>query len=335
MSPEFESRRQRREAEILAQVAPSPEAPLNQQVAASQPSVAAASLFEQAQSSFAVPAASPTPSVQAPLSRRELRIQQSVAAPTASPASYPASAPASAPESSAAPASVPEERFAVSESIDDFQLRISKLAQAIALAEGADLSAPAVVAPPVGRSIEIPVAPATQTASSRREMRQQLRANFDDLDSPTTPYAQPWTEVAVAPMFETSSGFSLDTTTNSIVLPVMPDALPGNLVLEQGVTIKTGSIELPNLNTATGSITVATAAQIADEAMNQDSVNSVVTDISPVAASNLLRNNPRMGLAPVTAKNAKGQLFYVTTTSILMLTVGGLLVAAWMFGFIK
>jgi hypothetical protein len=291
------------------------------------------------------------------LSRRELRLKQSADFELRAGSSLSSFVPAQ-PSASDARASTPES-VVTSEMVDDFQMRISKLAQSIALAEGTVLPATTNVtsnsaqAPSAATISNLYTPDAVETApsvqklrasdleapapspSSRRELRDQLRAVSEEQTSPTTPYAQPWSEVAVTPMFETSSGFSLDTTTNSIVLPVLPDALPGTLVLDQGVTIKTGSIELPNLNTATGSITVATAAQIADDAMNKDSVNSVVTDISPIAASNLLRNNPRMGLAPVVAKNSKGQVFYVTTTSILMLTVGGLLVAAWMFGFIK
>jgi hypothetical protein len=136
-------------------------------------------------------------------------------------------------------------------------------------------------------------------------------------------------------MFETSSGFSIDTTTNSVVLPITPDALSGPLVIESGVTLRTGSIELPNLNSGTGSIPLPTAAQIADDALSLDSANSFVSNIAPVAARNLIRKNPKLGLAPVKTKGSQGQMFYALTTSLLMLTVGALLVAAWMYGVIK
>ncbi|MEO0024666.1 MAG: hypothetical protein RL196_1107 [Actinomycetota bacterium] len=369
MSPEFESRRQRRQAEILALPTPSLPAenlrsqfsqgdqPIAPAVSAPSSEVGLTSAITPVAPSILPPsiAQAAHPSVP-PLSRRELRLKQLEESSASAVQSTFAARQSQVEETN--PTSLPSQ-LSVSETVDDFQLRISKLAQSIALAEGTVLpAASSVTSSPTQPSTEVPVSnfhtpDSVQSAlapqsfrtsdleapapilSSRREMRDQLRAVSEQQTSPTTPYAQPWSEVAVTPMFETSSGFSLDITTNSIVLPVLPDALPGTLVLDQGVTIKTGSIELPNLNTATGSITVATAAQIADDAMNKDSVNSVVTDISPVAASNLLRNNPRMGLAPVIAKNSRGQVFYVTTTSILMLTVGGLLVAAWMFGFIK
>jgi hypothetical protein len=136
-------------------------------------------------------------------------------------------------------------------------------------------------------------------------------------------------------MFETSSGFSLDTTTNSIVLPVTPDALTGALVTENGVTLKTGSIPLPNLNTSTGSIPLPEAAQRADEAQRLDSSSSFVSSISPVAAQNLISQNPKLGFAPIKSKGSQGQLFYGLTISIIMLTVGALSIVAWMYGLIK
>jgi hypothetical protein len=182
----------------------------------------------------------------------------------------------------------------------------------------------------------VPSAPIVPTPSvSRRDLREQSRQpdEYAVRDAPT-----PDVEFGDAPgaqMFQTSSGFSLDTTTNSIVLPVAPDALSGPLLIDTGVTLRTGSIPLPNLNTATGSIPLPQAAQIADEAQRLDSSSSFVSSISPVAAKNLLKHNPRLGFAPVKTKGTQGQLFYALTTSFLMLTVGGLMLVAWMYGFIK
>jgi hypothetical protein len=198
-----------------------------------------------------------------------------------------------------------------------------------AVVTAASFDAPSVNTP-------VPSAPIVPTPSvSRRDLRVQLRQpdEYAVLDAPTP--AVEFGDVPGAQMFQTSSGFSLDTTTNSIVLPVAPDALSGPVLIETGVTLRTGSIPLPNLNTATGSIPLPQAAQIADEAQRLDSSSSFVSSISPVAAQNLIRQNPKLGFAPIKSTGSHGQLFYGLTTSILMLTVGGLLVVAWMYGFIK
>ena len=171
--------------------------------------------------------------------------------------------------------------------------------------------------------------------ASRRELRERLRQTSEPLVASASESAPSRPEPGLAPMFETSSGFSLDTTTNSIVLPVTPNALPEVLLTTSGVTLRTGSIQLPNLNSGTGAIPLPLAAQLADDAQRLDSATSFVTSISPVAAQNLIKQNPKLGFAPVRSKGTQGQLFYGLTTSILMLTVGGLLLASWMLGFIK
>ncbi len=180
-----------------------------------------------------------------------------------------------------------------------------------------------------------PVAPEVAQPMSRRELREQLRQGATQSLEGSAGNSLVGIEPGIVPMFETSSGFSLDTTTNSIVLPVTPDALTGSMLIETGVTLKTGSIPLPNLNTTTGSIPLPEAAQIADDAQRLDSSTSFVSNISPVAAQDLIRQNPELGFASVKPKGVQGQLFYALTVSIMMLTVGGLLVVAWMYGFIK
>jgi hypothetical protein len=182
------------------------------------------------------------------------------------------------------------------------------------------------LAQPVARvPDEVPPTP------SRRELRLQESArNSDLLISAPAPV-----ENISEPMFRTSSGFTIDTVTNSIVLPVTPDALNSPLISDSGVTLKTGSIELPNLNAGTGSITIPVAAQIADEALSNEASTSFVSDIAPVAAKNLLSKSRNLELDSVRAKGAQGQMFYALTATMLMLTVGGLLLVAWMYGVIK
>ena len=280
MSPEFNSRRARRQAEAQAQLAAF--APVSAPPYLT-PAVAPQIVTQTV--SFSAPVATPaaTPIALPQLSRREIRQQQAVQAPS--------------------------------------QQSAVQLTPLYA---------------PISLPVQAPIAPSPiAPAPSRRDLRDQLRQPAEPTILPVTPFAQPWSELAVTPMFQTSSGFSIDTTTNSIVLPVTPDALSAPLVIESGVTLRTGSIELPNLNAGTGSIALPTAAQIADDALSLDSASSFVSNIAPVAARNLIKKNPKFGLAPVKTKGSQGQLFYGLTTSFLMLTVGALLVVAWMYGVIK
>ncbi len=213
--------------------------------------------------------------------------------------------------------------------------RARRLAEAQAQTGVANADSYIQAAPMVAEAL--PEATTVQAAQpqSRRELREQLRQGSSAISDEPFENSPSIGDPDFVPMFETSSGFSLDTTTNSIVLPVTPDALTGSMMIETGVTLKTGSIPLPNLNTTTGSIPLPEAAQIADDAQRLDSSTSFVSSISPVAAQDLIRQNPELGFAPVTSKGVQGQLFYALTVSIMMLTVGGLLVVAWMYGFIK
>jgi hypothetical protein len=317
MSPEFESRRQRREAEAQA------------------PLAGAGATSASAPAPTPAPAAQVAlPAVAAPLpSRRELRQQQqNNAGMPQGVFSYPA---------------LPLTQ--------DFAANIADAFVASPLPSPAPVQAAPTYSPTFTPTFTPASAPAsaqtaaqapapapTQTAAqapapapSRRDLREQLRQQAEPVAAPVTPFAQPWSEPPITPMFETSSGFSIDTTTNSVVLPITPDALSGPLLIDTGVTLRTGSIDLTSLNVGTGSIALPTAAQIADDALSLDSANSFVSNIAPVAARNLIKKNPKLGLAPVKTKGSQGQLFYGLTTSFLMLTVGALLVAAWMYGVIK
>ena len=327
MSPEFESRRQRRELEAQ-QAAALASSQLAPQVTP-QYQVPAMPLYAPAPVAVApVPTQAPTPApapAQAPtLSRRELRQQEQAASAAANPA--PAAAYLSQPAQTPSSSQPAPFTYSSTSWIQDVTPPVSPAPAAMPM-QAAQAPAPVVLtAAPAPTSAQVP---------SRRELRDQLRQPVEAAAIPVTPFAQPWSELAVTPMFETSSGFSLDTTTNSIVLPITPDALAGPLVIESGVTLRTGSIELPNLNAGTGSIPLPTAAQIADDALSMDSANSFVSNIAPVAARNLLRKNPKLAIAPLKTKGTQGQLFYGLTTAILMLTVGALLVWAWMVGLLK
>ena len=345
MSAGFESRRQRRQAEALPEVSVAPVA---------QPSVAPQSLpypdsadFQTRPSALeallamnSVAVAQPAPQVPVLPSVQDrveqlLRSSQPLAQPAPTPAPASPSPPAlgSPGEVGSATLSRREMRQQQAAQVqpESFQPPVAPYS-AVSYVPAAASYVPAPVVP-----APAPVAPAPAPApvASRRDLRDQLREPVAPAEVSATQYVTPSNEPSSTSMFQTSSGFSLDTTTNSIVLPVMPDALSATLITDSGVTLKTGSIPLPNLNSGTGSIALPAAAQIADDAQRLDSQTSFVSSISPVAAKNLLKHNPRLGFAPVKTKGTQGQLFYALTTSFLMLTVGGLMLVAWMYGFIK
>jgi len=303
MTPEFESRRQRRELEA------------QQALSATSPSPLAQSLFAQ-----------PSPALPSP-------VQPSLAQ------SFPTQVVTYAPTASVAPEKLSPPP--APQTLSRRELRIREAAKVSPPSASGVLSALPTSQRPA-ETFQLPSVPpkAVETLppvelSSRRQIREELRAIPAALELPITPFAQPWSEPANQPMFQTSSGFSIDTVTNSIVLPIAPDSLNSPLISDSGVTLKTGSIELPNLNAGTGSITIPAAAQIADEAHSIEALTTFVSDISPIAAKNLLQKNRNLELAAVKTRGPKGQLFYALTASMLMLTVGGLLVVAWMYGVIK
>ncbi len=137
-------------------------------------------------------------------------------------------------------------------------------------------------------------------------------------------------------LFDVSPNLNIEPQTASIIIDNFEplDAI-SIAISETGELLKTGSIELPNLSTNTGEIaTILDAAQV-DEAIAQDSVNGYVSTIAPLRASGVVNTAGKIGIMP--SKRAKGQSagFAVLTLSLLMIAVGGLVLAAFMLGFLK
>ncbi|MSZ46631.1 MAG: hypothetical protein F2592_01620 [Actinobacteria bacterium] len=137
-------------------------------------------------------------------------------------------------------------------------------------------------------------------------------------------------------LFDVSPNLNIEPQTASIIIDNFEplDAI-SIAISETGELLKTGSIELPNLSTNTGEIaTILDAAQV-DEAIAQDSVNGYVSTIAPIRASGVVNTAGKIGIMP--SKRAKGQNagFAVLTLSLLMIAVGGLVLAAFMLGFLK
>ena len=141
---------------------------------------------------------------------------------------------------------------------------------------------------------------------------------------------------AAMQLFEVSPNLNIEPQTASIIIDNFEplDAI-SIAISETGELLKTGSIELPNLSTNTGEIATLLDASLVDEAIAQDSINGYVSTIAPLRASGVVNTAGKIGIMPT--KNAKGQGagFAVLTLSLLMIAVGGLVLAAFMLGFLK
>ena len=136
-------------------------------------------------------------------------------------------------------------------------------------------------------------------------------------------------------LFDVSPNLNIEPQTASIIIDNFEplDAI-SIAISETGELLKTGSIELPNLSTNTGEIaTILDAAQV-DEAIAADSVNGYVSTIAPLRASGVVNTAGKIGIMP--SRSAKGQGgFAILTLSLLMITAGGLVLAAFMLGLLK
>ena len=94
----------------------------------------------------------------------------------------------------------------------------------------------------------------------------------------------------------------------------------------------TGSIEVPQIDPTTGSIAVVTESQQADEAIVEDSLNSFVSSVAPIRAAGIAKTRARTVELTLVTRKGQGQVYAVMSTAVLMITIGALVVAAFMLG---
>lgn len=181
--------------------------------------------------------------------------------------------------------------------------------------------APKVVAPvaPVAPAAAAPVAPAATTPV--------YEPVLGEAEEPIT---------AAVQLFDVSPNLNIEPQTASIIIDNFEplDAI-SIAISETGELLKTGSIELPNLSTNTGEIaTIMDAAQV-DEAIAQDSINGYVSTIAPLRASGVVNTAGKIGIMPTKSSRGQSASYAVLTLSLLMIAVGGLVLAAFMLGFLK
>lgn len=137
-------------------------------------------------------------------------------------------------------------------------------------------------------------------------------------------------------LFEVSPNLNVEPQTASIIIDNFEPLDNISIAIsETGELLKTGSIELPNYGTNTGEIaTILDAAQV-DEAISQDSISGYVSTIAPLRASGVVNTAGKIGIMPTKSAKGQGAGYAVLTLSILMIAVGGLVLAAFMLGFLK
>ena len=217
---------------------------------------------------------------------------------------------------------------------------INKTVQAPPVQAPADQSAPVQVAPVESVAIqEVPVQPTPiQAAPIPSTPIQQVPI----APAPVAPIYEPVLGEAEEPitsqmqLFDVSPNLNVEPQTASIIIDNFEPLDNISIAIsETGELLKTGSIELPNFGTNTGEIaTILDAAQV-DEAISQDSISGYVSTIAPLRASGVVNTAGKIGIMPTKSAKGQGAGFAVLTLSILMIAVGGLVLAAFMLGFLK
>jgi hypothetical protein len=138
-------------------------------------------------------------------------------------------------------------------------------------------------------------------------------------------------------LFTPSTSLTAEPQTASIIIDsVDPLQNLSIAISETGEMLKTGSIELPTFNnTNTGEIATILDAEAVDEAIAQDSMAGYVSTIAPMRASGVVNTSGKIGIMPSRAAKGQGQVFAMVAVSVIMVTIGGLVLAAFMLGFLK
>jgi hypothetical protein len=133
--------------------------------------------------------------------------------------------------------------------------------------------------------------------------------------------------------FGSTSNLGAEPVTASIIINTVPDLENSTIVISgTGATMTTGSIEVPNVDPTTGSIAVIAASEEADEALVEDSLNSFVSSVAPIRAAGIAKTRAKTVELTLVTRKGQGQVYAVMSTAVLMITIGALIVAAFMLG---
>jgi hypothetical protein len=155
------------------------------------------------------------------------------------------------------------------------------------------------------------------------------------MTSPTPTIKEPdiFLEPVKSADFGSTSNLGAEPVTASIIINTVPDLENSPIVISgTGAIMTTGSIEVPQIDPTTGSIAVITESQQADEAVVEDSLNSFVSSVAPIRAAGIAKTRARTVELTLVTRKGQGQVYAVMSTAVLMITIGALVVAAFMLG---
>jgi len=133
--------------------------------------------------------------------------------------------------------------------------------------------------------------------------------------------------------FGSTSNLGAEPVTASIIMDRLPEFDNNRVVITgTGAVMTTGSITISQANPTTGSNSVISASEVADEALVEDSLNSFVSSVAPIRAAGIAKTRARTVELTLVTRKGQGQVYAVMSTAVLMITIGALIVAAFMLG---
>jgi hypothetical protein len=133
--------------------------------------------------------------------------------------------------------------------------------------------------------------------------------------------------------FGSTSNLGAEPVTASIIMDRLPELDNNRVVISgTGAVMTTGSITISQANPTTGSNSVISASEVADEALIEDSLNSFVSSVAPIRAAGIAKTRARTVELTLVTRKGQGQVYAVMSTAVLMITIGALIVAAFMLG---
>ena len=188
----------------------------------------------------------------------------------------------------------------------------------------------AEVIPASGQKTEYPpTAVDTSGFEIQQTMPQSYRTRREELGSNRETFLEPTGPLS----FESATNLGTEPISASIVINHVPDLENNVMVIpETGDFLRTGSIELPKLDTSTGGVSMIMEGQAADEAIVEDSLNSFVSSVAPLRATGLAKSRSKAVEVALTSRSGQGHVYAVMSTAVLMITVGALVVAAFLLG---
>lgn len=194
--------------------------------------------------------------------------------------------------------------------------------------------APKVAAPakPSQPSVNQVAQQAVQTPMPVAQAEDAAQVSATNYDSTLAEAEEPITEQ----LFAVSPNLNIEPQTASIIIDNFEPLDNISIAIsETGEMLKTGSIELPMISTNTGEMaTILDAAQV-DEAIAQDSIAGFVSTIAPLRASGVVNTAGKIGIMPSRSARNQGGGWLALALSIAMVTIGGLVLAAFMLGILK